>query len=128
MYRVVIVDDSLVSGLLLKHLVNHVAGVGAIAFQTPLDALTHCALAVPDVVVVDYKMPSLDGLTFVEALRSLPGCADIPVVMVTGEPGIRSHALALGFDAVLGKPVEPAFVRETVIRLLPRRPLAAAAG
>lgn len=128
MNRIVIVDDSLVSGLLLKHLVNRVGGICALAFQEPMEALTHCAMAAPDVVVVDYKMPSLDGLTFVEALRSLPGCAAVPVVMVTAEAGVRERALALGFAAVLGKPVEPAFVRETVLRLLPPRPRLSAAG
>lgn len=118
MHHVVIVDDSLVSGLLLKHLLNRVPGVHADSFEDPLDALARCATKPPAVVVADYKMPHLDGLTFMDALRLLPDCADIPVVIVTGEPGIRERALHMGVAAVLGKPVEPAFIQETVIRLL----------
>lgn len=118
MHRIVIVDDSLVSGLLLKHLLNRVPGLRAESFQDPLDALASCATTPPAAVVTDYKMPNMDGLTFMEALRLLPGCAEVPLVMVTGEQGVRERALHLGVTAVLGKPVEPAFIQETVVRLL----------
>lgn len=118
MKRIVIVDDSLVSGLLLKHLLNRLPGVSAIAFQEPYDCLAECSRNRPDAVVVDYKMPSVDGLTFMAALRRLPGNEDTPVIFVTGELGVQERALFAGAAAVLGKPVEPAFVQETVARLL----------
>lgn len=118
MHSILIVDDSVVSGLLLKHLLNRVAGVRAESFQDPLDALARSATQPPSLVVADYKMPQLDGLTFMEALRLMPGCGDVPLVMVTGEPGVRERALYCGASAVLGKPVEPAFIQETIIRLL----------
>lgn len=118
MKRIVIVDDSPVSGLLLKHLLNRVPSIRAESYEDPLDALATCATVPPAAVVADYKMPNIDGLTLMEALRLLPGCADVPVVMVTGEPGVRERALHMGVVSVLAKPVEPAFIQETVIRLL----------
>ncbi|KQO69203.1 hypothetical protein ASF18_01810 [Methylobacterium sp. Leaf89] len=38
----------------------------------------------PDVVIVDLNMPILDGFGFLEGVRAVPGCADIPVIVLTG--------------------------------------------
>lgn len=118
MKRIVIIDDSIVSGLLLQHLVNRVPGVRATAFQDPVDCLAACAIIPCDLAIVDYKMPKIDGLTFVGALHLLPRQEETPVIMVSGEPGVRDRALNAGVAAALGKPVEPAFLQETIARML----------
>ncbi|MCJ2060178.1 response regulator [Methylobacterium sp. J-048] len=38
----------------------------------------------PDVVIVDLNMPVMDGFGFLEGVRGLPGCSDIPVIVLTG--------------------------------------------
>lgn len=38
----------------------------------------------PDVVIVDLNMPVLDGFGFLEGVRAVPGCSDIPVIVLTG--------------------------------------------
>jgi CheY-like chemotaxis protein len=50
--------------------------------------------AAPDVVVVDYNMPGLDGAHLVRLLRSSPRTAEIPVVFHSGEPEEKLAALA----------------------------------
>ena len=45
-----------------------------------LDIVLH---APPKVVLLDLTMPVMDGFTFMDQLRSRPGCADIPVVVYT---------------------------------------------
>ena len=37
----------------------------------------------PDLVLLDLMMPEMDGFTFIEAFRSRPDAADIPVIVVT---------------------------------------------
>ncbi|WP_237478975.1 response regulator [Lichenibacterium dinghuense] len=37
----------------------------------------------PDVVLLDLNMPTMDGFDFLDGLRRLPGCADVPVVVLT---------------------------------------------
>jgi signal transduction histidine kinase/DNA-binding response OmpR family regulator len=38
----------------------------------------------PDVLIVDLNMPILDGFGFLEGVRAVPGCSDIPVIVLTG--------------------------------------------
>lgn len=80
--------------------------------------------APPDVVVCDIAMPEEDGFVFVRAVRALPTSSrTTPVIALTafGRPEDRKHALAAGFDAYLKKPVDPAELASTVIRLSSHR-------
>ena len=43
-----------------------------------------CRLVRPDSVLLDYLLPDIDGLEFLDELRSHSGKVDIPVVMVSG--------------------------------------------
>jgi two-component system, chemotaxis family, chemotaxis protein CheY len=38
-----------------------------------------------DMIITDLNMPNLDGIQLIAALRSLPGCAFIPILMLTTE-------------------------------------------
>jgi CheY-like chemotaxis protein len=78
----------------------------------------------PDVVVCDLAMPEEDGFAFVQAVRSMARPLNgTPIVALTafGRPEDRKHALASGFDAYLKKPVEPADLAATVLRLAETR-------
>ncbi|OFA08627.1 HD domain-containing phosphohydrolase [Duganella phyllosphaerae] len=70
-------------------------------------ALEWCTSNTPDLVVVDYLMPDIDGLAFLRRFRALPGMREVPVVMVTGatEVAIRHEALRLSANDFLTKPV-----------------------
>jgi CheY-like chemotaxis protein len=60
----------------------------------------------PSLILLDMMMPRLDGEGFMEALRSDPSLADIPVVMLTAHPAARKKAAELGAAGCLQKPVE----------------------
>src|SRR2546428_7369253 len=47
-------------------------------------ALELAANRPPDLALLDYVLPDMDGLRLAESLRNLPGRADLPVVLVTG--------------------------------------------
>ena len=47
------------------------------------EALDQVAHAVPRLILLDLTMPVMDGFSFLHALRRRPGCADIPVVVLT---------------------------------------------
>lgn len=78
-----------------------------------------------DLVLLDVRMPGIDGLALVEVLR-LRG-NDVPILMISGfgtvERAVR--ALHLGADDFLSKPVEPDLLSARVSELLERRPLSA---
>jgi DNA-binding NtrC family response regulator len=76
----------------------------------------------PDLVVLDLRMPGVDGLGVVEALR-LWG-ERVPILMISGYGTVETavRALHLGADDFLTKPVEPDVLSARVAHLLARRP------
>ena len=68
----------------------------------------------PDLVITDAMMPRMTGDELVEAMKSDPDLADIPIVMATAaaSPLRVTRMLQRGCTAVLGKPLdEDSFVR-----------------
>ena len=62
----------------------------------------------PDLVFLDLHLPDLSGDELLGRLRALPGCAGIPIVVVTADasPGARERMLGLGADGFLTKPFD----------------------
>jgi len=48
-----------------------------------LEALNQVAHAVPKLILLDLTMPVMDGFSFLRTLRERPGCADVPVVVLS---------------------------------------------
>src|SRR5271166_4897445 len=65
--------------------------------------------AVPQCVVVDVKMPEIDGFQFIRAVRGDPSSRGIPIVVLTALPQDKDRfvGLASGADKYLVKPVDP---------------------
>lgn len=63
----------------------------------------------PDLILLDIKMPEMDGYQVLQTLRSEPSTAEIPVIFVTAaaEAGDEAKGMALGVDDYLLKPVLP---------------------
>jgi DNA-binding NtrC family response regulator len=81
-----------------------------------------------DLMLLDLRLPEVDGLQIVEALR-LWG-ENIPILMISGFGTVDSavEALHLGADDFLTKPVEPDVLSARVANLLERRPGATASS
>jgi putative two-component system response regulator len=105
---VVIVDDVDINLMLLNRLMDQVGGCRVHCFLKPLEALAFCQATVPDLLLVDYLMPELDGISLVRQLRATPGREDIPVLMVTAsdERSVRVEALEAGANDFLAKPLD----------------------
>jgi two-component system chemotaxis response regulator CheY len=77
-----------------------------------LDQLHNMAKA--DVVLVDWNMPEMDGITFVRAVRAEGSYAELPLMMVTtnSEREKVSEALEAGANEYLMKPFTGDMIRE----------------
>lgn len=66
----------------------------------------------PDVVLVDWNMPRMNGLEFVQAVRAQPRFAQLPLMMVTSETEMErvSAAITAGANEYVMKP----FVKEII--------------
>ena len=73
-----------------------------------LEALSRLAeLGAVDVVLVDWTMPGMDGMTFVHQVRAEAAYEEMRVVMITSEsdPAQIFHALMAGVDEYATKPI-----------------------
>jgi two-component system cell cycle response regulator DivK len=77
---------------------------------------------VPDVLLTDYVLPDVDGLTIARRLKADRRTAAIRILMVTGyaTPELHAQATAAGIDRVLLKPCLPQAVMREVSRSLSR--------
>jgi CheY-like chemotaxis protein len=91
------------------------AGTGSQAIVTAVEI-------VPDVLLTDYVLPDVDGLTVARRLKADPRTAGICILMVTGyaTPDLQRRALEVGIDRVLLKPCLPQSVMREVSRALAR--------
>jgi putative two-component system response regulator len=103
--QALLVDDSRSVLGLLKHLIEANGTVQATACLDPLEALAIAREKEFDIVLVDYEMPKLDGISFIRELRSFPAYADVPIVMVTSiqDEDVRIQALEAGATDFLPK-------------------------
>lgn len=108
MNTVLIIDDSEINLTLLKALVLKLGECTPVVFDNPLRALEWCRDHVPDLVIVDYMMPDMDGLKFISAFRALHGRNEIPVLMITAndQKEVRYEALLGGANDFLTKPID----------------------
>lgn len=74
----------------------------------------------PDLVVLDWTMPVMNGVDVVEALRKEPATATTPIIMLTarGQATDRKRGVAAGVTAYLVKPFSPLELLEKVRELL----------
>jgi putative two-component system response regulator len=106
--KVLIIDDNPVNARLLKVLCRQFPEVDALEFLDPLMALDWCRHNEPDLVIVDYQMPQMDGVSFMKALRGLSGRVETPSLMITAnhDMALRYEALDAGANDFLTKPVD----------------------
>jgi len=78
---------------------------------------------VPDLIVSDLKMPSLNGLELLENLNSSERLKSIPIIIHSGyeDSGKRKKCLDLGAFAYLVKPFEPEYLVSEVERAIESR-------
>jgi CheY-like chemotaxis protein len=62
---------------------------------------------VPDLLLIDYMLPEIDGMTTLQRCRTEPGGKHVRAVMLTADSRLVTleRALALGFDEFLPKPI-----------------------
>jgi len=119
---VLYVEDDPASARLVRKVLGERGGVVSIAVDGR-DAMRLAAELHPRVILLDVRLPDMDGLTVLERLRADPATASIPVVAlsasVTAEE--RERGLAAGVVAYLTKPLDVRLLLETLAPFLPER-------
>lgn len=123
MPKLLVVDDNAVNLTLFRHLLQKLDGAEVECIADPAEALAWCARTEPDLILLDYMMPVIDGIEFMRRLRQIPERSDTPVVMVTAdtESNVRHRALEFGAQDFLTKPVDKVELTARVKNLLALR-------
>jgi CheY-like chemotaxis protein len=116
--RALVVDDSKSARAFLAKLLEE-QSLEVDAAETAEQAIDYLSQHRPDVIFMDHLMPGMDGFQAVQAIKSNPRTATIPILMYTSQEGelYLGQARALGAAGVLPKSVAPADVR-TVLQQL----------
>ncbi len=126
--RILIVDDVHEN---LHALMNILRDDYAIAAATSGDKAIELARREPqpDLILLDIKMPGMDGYSVLAHLKADPGTSDIPVIFVTAlaESADEARGLKLGVADYITKPVNPDLLRLRVrtqleLTALPEKP------
>jgi response regulator NasT len=67
------------------------------------EAIAITTMAVPDIVIMDYKMPEMDGITATERIREI--APRVPIILYTAylDADLEKRARAAGVTACIGK-------------------------
>ena len=92
----------------MLQLVLGIFGCRVLAAANSDEALTLAEGILPDLILMDMKLPRLDGLGLTRLIRSHPTLSKVPIVAVTGvvTPQFHSEVLNAGCNHCLNKPID----------------------
>jgi two-component system chemotaxis response regulator CheY len=113
-----IVDDSRV----IRKVTSKIAislGYVPVEAENGEEALARCKKSMPDLVLTDWNMPEMNGITFVEKLRAIPTPREPVVVFCTsnGEAKDIHDGIAAGADDYIVKPFDEASLKAKLEKL-----------
>jgi DNA-binding NtrC family response regulator len=114
MPKALVVDDEPACRSFLSELLEG-EGLQAVSVANGLSALEHVKVDTPAVILLDLRMPGLDGMVALEKLKDL--APQVPVIILTGHGDISSavSAMRLGAHDYLTKPCDAGRI-ETAVR------------
>lgn len=121
--HVLVVEDNSINLAVLKTIVSRIPECSVTGMEDPLGALTFSRETTCDLVLVDFRMPNMDGVQFVRRFRENANHAHVPVVMITADNDreLRISAIEAGATDFLNKPVDPDELKVRVSNLLKLR-------
>jgi CheY-like chemotaxis protein len=119
MARILVVEDNKLNMELVTDLLETAGHDVCRAFSAEI-GLRMAATESPDLILMDIRLPGMDGLSAVRALKGDPATRRIPTVALTAQAmkGDALTALAAGFDGYLTKPIDTRAFFGEISRLL----------
>ena len=108
--RILIVDDEPANVRLLERLLAREGYTDLEGVTDPRRVVDQCVASPPDLILLDLRMPYLDGFAVLSQLRAkLPAGTYLPVLVLTADttPEAKQRALASGANDFLTKPFDP---------------------
>ncbi len=110
MPKILTIDDKMDNLVTLSALLkNLMPDCAVITAQSGIDGIEKAKAGLPDVILLDVRMPDMDGFETCRRLKSDEITKHIPVIMITAmrqDPQSRIKGLEIGADAFLSKPID----------------------
>jgi two-component system response regulator RpfG len=119
--HVLIVDDQSTGRTILQRVIEQIGNnLEVVAFGSPTEALSWVDNHEPDLIITDYRMPQMNGIEFIRAVRERSHCENVPIMMITvvSEKEVRYEALEAGATAFLTRPIDQIECRTSCRNLL----------
>ncbi|MDD2455167.1 MAG: response regulator [Kiritimatiellae bacterium] len=106
--RILLIEDNELNRYLATFLLEKRGYAVACANDGP-QGITMAAEMIPDLILLDIQLPSMDGYAVARSLRAEPVLNHVPIVAVTSYamPGDREKALDAGCNGYIEKPINP---------------------
>jgi two-component system, cell cycle response regulator DivK len=116
---VMVVEDCTSNMMLFCDLLERV-GFDTLRAETGFQAIRLASTHRPDLILLDIRLPDIDGTKVVRWLRANKKLCDVPVVAITAFalPGDKERILDAGFDAYVAKPISVRDFLEVVERFV----------
>ena len=113
-WQIIVVEDEFDSARMVSKILTY-HGIEVFHAHDGHECLEMLETFEPTLIVTDLAMPGLDGWQTLDAIRSNPHTAHIPVVAITAyySVDVAEEAFNAGFDAYYAKPLDPrSFVQD----------------
>lgn len=113
---VLVIEDDRDIQMILQTALEVVGGLACRACSSGPAGIEALTAELPDLVVLDWMMPLVDGAETLRLMRSDPRTAALPVVVLTGKalPEEIARMKALGATDVIPKPFDPLTLARTL--------------
>lgn len=105
-FQVVSLDDNKLNLMLIESMLSSMS-VEINSFTMPADAMDFYLREQPDILLIDYMMPDMDGIEFIAKVREHD--EEVPIVMITAvddDDSVKLRALEAGATEFLNKPLK----------------------
>ncbi|MDR2401779.1 MAG: response regulator [Deferribacteraceae bacterium] len=117
---IITVDDSSTMRRIIKNTLQKIGFANVLEAGNGVEALEIMAKQNVDMIITDWNMPEMDGLTYVKAVRGKDQFKETPILMITTEAAKEDILTALrsGVNNYVVKPFTPDTLQEKVFKLL----------
>lgn len=118
-HLILLVEDMFDARELYAEYLNY-AGYSVVTAINGHEAVRLARMLKPDLVLMDLRLPGMDGLEATADLKADPALAHIPIVAITADPSEEANALAraAGCADFIAKPALPDAVAHAIARVL----------
>lgn len=114
---IMVIDDESDTRVFVFELLRS-EGYKVVTFENPYEALTRLHEANPALIILDVRMPQVNGIDFLPSLKTAAPQTPVLIITAYGNLDLFMDARAKGATEMLGKPFKAATLLKTVRKIL----------